>query len=108
MRIRFGLSLENYDILCCHLSPFVMELNSSLVDGAGWEETADAALTYFLRTTLSRQAISVEKSASKLHNTMKTSTEKQTVFLPSFPVSTDKLKRHVAMLCERLEQGVWP
>ena len=55
----------------------------------GWEECTDGAVTHLLRTSFAKSA-----------------REAQTVATPLSPLSdTEKLKRHIQIVCERLAKG---
>ncbi|KGL73658.1 Protein PTHB1, partial [Tinamus guttatus] len=59
-------------------------------DDLGWEETVDAAISYLLRTCLSK------------------SSKEQALTLTSelcIPKDTSRLKKHITLLCERLAKG---
>ncbi|XP_046859172.1 protein PTHB1-like [Xenia sp. Carnegie-2017] len=58
-------------------------------DSQGWEEITDAAVTHLLKTSLSK--------GSKDHTVNPQTLE--------FPKDTSKLKKHIALLCERLNKG---
>lgn len=87
IRMRLGLSSKEYGVLYSHLSPAVLELNCSTVDSSGWEETTDAAVMHLLKPPSHKRKQKTSRSLL-------------------FPAKTDKLKRHVAMLCEQLERDV--
>ena len=55
----------------------------------GWEERADAGVSHLLRTALAKNS----KEASAVIAGL------------DMPPSTDKLKRHLAILCDRLKKG---
>ena len=58
-------------------------------DEQGWEERCDASMTHLLRTSLAKSA-----------------REASTVALPLTPLGdTEKLKRHIQIVCERLAKG---
>ena len=56
----------------------------------GWEETVDAAVSYLLKTCLSKsskeQALSLSSQLTK-------------------PKDTGRLKKHITLLCDRLAKG---
>lgn len=104
MRIRFDLSSVKFTVLCSYLSPAVTELNHAAVEESlsGWEETTDSALTYLLKTMLSKQ-----RSTDELNSLLPGVAKFNVPPIPlAFPLATDKLKRHVAMVCDRLERGL--
>mmetsp|Transcript_32734 Transcript_32734/g.101337 ORF Transcript_32734/g.101337 Transcript_32734/m.101337 type:complete len:303 (+) Transcript_32734:2238-3146(+) len=106
MKMRFNLSSIEYDILCSHLNPSVVELNLSAADEPGWEETTDVALDSILNSSLSTHILLMpgQFDPDHLDRSTKNSKKRPTALLPSFPTTTAKLKRHIAMLCDRLEQ----
>lgn len=59
----------------------------------GWEESVDAAMTHLLRTSLAKVA---KESAP--------SSGGQTPQL-SMPPNTEKLKKHISIVCDRLNKG---
>ena len=72
------------------------EVNSAMlarylpsVVGDQWEESTDAAVTFLLRSIMGTGAKDVKVVAKDL--------------VP--PSSTDKLKKHLRLLCDRLEKG---
>lgn len=81
------MSDEDYQVLCASLSPHV-----TMATEQGWEECTDAAVTHLLRTTLSK---SQKEAAVSL-----TAVE--------MPPDSSKLKKHIALLCERVLKGWRP
>lgn len=75
---------KEYRILEATLSADIVETESQ-----GWEEVTDTAVTHLLKTCLSK------------------SVKDQTVNSQSmqFPKDTSKLKKHIALLCDRLAKG---
>lgn len=63
----------------------------SLSLSQGWEESVDAAVSHLLRTCLSR---SPKDQATTLTTTQL-----------SMPKDTSRLKKHIALLCDRLGKG---
>lgn len=59
----------------------------------GWEECVDAAMTHLLRTSLAKVAKESVPSAAG-----------QTPLL-SMPQDTAKLKKHISIVCDRLNKG---
>ena len=59
----------------------------------GWEEIVDAAVTHLLRTTLA-------KSQKDQQQTSFQSLE--------LPADSHKLKKHIALLCDRITKGYLP
>ena len=104
MRMRFPSSSIDFGVLRSHLSPAVLECTHGSVDESlsGWEETTDAALTCLLKTSLSKAS-----ALSKCRNQEPEFASKFNVPpVPlTFPMTTDRLKRHIAMVCDRLEHG---
>ena len=85
MRFKFDLSPESFDVLKCYLSPEVPHKLDQ-----GWEELTETALTFLLRTALAKHA-----------------KETVTMTQPIAPLEgTSKLKKHIALVCERLSKGV--
>ena len=63
--------------------------------GPGWEELVDAAVTHLLRTSLA-------KSGKDQQQQMSQSTDLE------MPADTHKLKKHIALLCDRISKGFLP
>ena len=57
--------------------------------GTGWEETVDAAMTYLLKTVLAKQP----KDSGQLSQPL------------DMPEDMDGLKKHIAVVFDRLEKG---
>ncbi|KAJ8607017.1 hypothetical protein CTAYLR_006252 [Chrysophaeum taylorii] len=93
--LRFSLDPRQSAVLASHFNPDVDAWNNTALDDsrAGWEELTDASLTFFLKT-----ALSTKKNVAALQ-------APQTL---AFPPTTDKLKKHIAMVCDRLERGARP
>ena len=85
LRLRFRLSDEETAALACYLTA---EVDDSLEQG--WEETTDAALVHLLRTALAKGAREAGAGVAPLGG---------------LPQDTTRLKKHVAVLCERLSKG---
>lgn len=83
LRFRFNLDDKNMEVMKTCLSSHVQNYQS------GWEECANAALTYLLRTKLAKS--SKESSASQADLQM--------------PVNTEKLKKHVTIVFDRISKG---
>jgi Bardet-Biedl syndrome 9 protein len=82
------MSNEEHDILCTHLH---LDVPDALDDGGqGWEEVADGALTYLLRSVLS-------KTGGGATNTPYTSS--------GMPEDSSRLKKHLSIVCDRLRKG---
>ncbi|CAG5132841.1 unnamed protein product [Candidula unifasciata] len=75
---------EEVKILNSTLSPVV---NSS--DDQGWEESVDAAMTLLLRTVLAKSGKEGPVNPSPL----------------TLPEDTSKVKKHIAMFCDRIGKG---
>jgi len=84
IRCRFSLDDESFDVLRSYLSPVVNDLQDQ-----GWEECTEAAMTHLLRTSLSKNA----KEAVGLSTQLVALTD------------TNKLKKHIGLVCERLARG---
>jgi len=93
VRHKFGLSGEAAEVLRSHLSPLVLDAAVPSAEHElsyhGWEETTEAALTQLLRTCLARSA---KESAAQVQP------------LSQLP-DTAKLKKHLALVLERLSKG---
>lgn len=63
--------------------------------GPGWEELVDAAVTHLLRTSLAKSSKDQQQQVS---------------LTPSLemPRDTHKLKKHLALLCDRVSKGFLP
>ncbi|XP_032228416.1 protein PTHB1 isoform X2 [Nematostella vectensis] len=79
-----NMSDKEFEALQMVLSPRV-----SQSEDQGWEEMADAAITHLLRTCLSKSAKDQAVGISSL----------------TMPPDTSKLKKHIALLCDRLNKG---
>eukprot|EP00795_Rhopilema_esculentum_P013477 gene13477-4356_t len=79
-----GMNDKQFEVLQSCLSPVVSDS-----DEQGWEEITDAAITHLLRTCLAK--------SSKDQNT--------TIQALAMPKDTAKLKKHIALLTERLNKG---
>ncbi|KAM7442291.1 Protein PTHB1 [Porites harrisoni] len=79
-----NMSDKDFEVLQTALSPEVSESEEQ-----GWEEITDAAITHLLRTCLAKSAKdqAVGVSAMKI------------------PKDTSKLKKHIALMCDRLNKG---
>lgn len=95
LELRFSLTPPEARLLKHHFNPDVAAFNKTGTDDpqAGWEELTDASLTFLLRTTLSSKH--TQDAVANHHQ-------------PAFPKNTDKLKRHIAMVCDRLDRGNRP
>ena len=81
------MSDSDYNVLTAALSPRVTTETDQ-----GWEESTDAAVTHLLRTTLSKS----QKEATL------------SVAAVEMPSESSKLKKHIALLCERVLKGGRP
>ena len=97
LTLRFSLDASQADLLHAAFHPDVHAFNQTGQDDpqAGWEELTDAALAFLLKTALSTKNHDVDH-ASHSHVAL------------AFPQTTDKLKRHIAMVCDRLDRGNRP
>jgi len=84
IRLWNGMNEKQFDILASCLSPVVSD-----ADDQGWEETTDAAITHLLKTCLAKSSKDQSVSIQPL----------------SMPKDTAKLKKHIALMCERLNKG---
>ncbi|KAL8618805.1 hypothetical protein ACOMHN_000233 [Nucella lapillus] len=75
---------EEFRVLENAISPYIS-------DGSlqGWQEMTDAAVTHLLRTVLAKSAKDAAVNPSPL----------------SIPSDTSKVKKHIALLCDRLGKG---
>ncbi|XP_011603530.2 protein PTHB1 isoform X2 [Takifugu rubripes] len=84
-----GLTPEQTAILEATLLPLLQDTPQ-----LGWEESCDAAVSHLLRTCLSRSP--KDQATSLAH------TGAQILGLPR---DTDRLKRHISLLCDRIAKG---
>eukprot|EP01012_Entosiphon_sulcatum_P026014 TRINITY_DN3140_c0_g1_i1.p1 TRINITY_DN3140_c0_g1~~TRINITY_DN3140_c0_g1_i1.p1 ORF type:complete len:869 (-),score=169.44 TRINITY_DN3140_c0_g1_i1:72-2678(-) len=84
IRYRFGMKKEDFKVLQNYLSPQVVDSQTQ-----GWEECTDASMTHLLRTCLAK-------------NIKEQSSMPQPLQVPS---DTNKLKKHIALVCDRLAKG---
>lgn len=84
MKYRFNLDEKNYEVLESHLTPIIDDTPEQ-----GWEERVDAAMTHLLRTSLAKNAKESASVAQPL----------------AAMVDTNKLKKHITIVCDRLEKG---
>lgn len=94
VELRFSLAPEEADFLRNHFC-LPGALNRTGLDDphAGFEEITDASLAYLLRTNLR-----IAEGGNKSHH----QDFQQSV---AFPKSAEKLKKHIAMVCDRLNRG---
>ena len=83
VKMRCGLDEKNFDMFKQYLSPEVTEQEQ------GWEETTNAAMVQLLRTSLAKSSRESAAVAGNLE----------------FQGKTDKLKKHISIVCERLGTG---
>ena len=83
LKFRFSLDDTNMEILKNCLSNHIQNYQT------GWEETTNAAVTYLLRTKLAK-------------NTKESSASQADLLFPS---NTDKLRKHITILFDRISKG---
>lgn len=95
MHFRFSFSSQKLVEISSHMNPDIILQNTAVQENslAGWEETTYASLTFFLKHVCTEKGAIFSLSSK---NTNATS------HALSFPATTDKLKRRIAILCERL------
>lgn len=105
IRLQFSLSPAEYNVLRKHLSPDILACNPTSMDEAfgGWEEMTDASITHMLRFSLGRQGHAELSSATRGRKMMVVPP-----VLLTFLTTTERLKRHIAMVCDRLDRGSRP
>eukprot|EP01064_Diplonema_japonicum_P016658 TRINITY_DN24663_c0_g1_i1.p1 TRINITY_DN24663_c0_g1~~TRINITY_DN24663_c0_g1_i1.p1 ORF type:complete len:838 (+),score=128.30 TRINITY_DN24663_c0_g1_i1:34-2547(+) len=84
VQYRFDMKKDDIKIFKHYLSPVVVDSPTQ-----GWEECTDAAMTHLLRTSLAK-------------------TYKEAMSMPQplqVPPDTNKLKKHIALVCDRLAKG---
>ncbi|KAL4217063.1 Protein PTHB1 [Mactra antiquata] len=79
-----NMSDEEYEVLKSSITPLVVDTLD-----AGWEETVDASVTHLLRTTLAKSAKDQTLNPQPL----------------KIPDDTSKVKKHIALLCDKLGKG---
>ncbi|XP_068751344.1 protein PTHB1-like isoform X1 [Montipora capricornis] len=79
-----NMSDKDFEVLQSALSPEVSESEDQ-----GWEEITDAAITHLLRTCLAKSAKDQAVGISGM----------------KIPKDTSKLKKHIALMCDRLNKG---
>lgn len=106
LRFRFSLSPCKLIEISSHLNPDIIAHNMTAYEEslAGWEEITDASLTFMLKSALAKRHVKEGMTTSTL--SLSTASTKQTLLLPppalTFPSTTEKLKRRIAMMCDRL------
>ena len=85
MTYRFGLDAPSKATLEAYLQPDVND-----TDDHGWEEVCDAGLTHLLKTSLAKNPKPADAVSASSNG---------------FPTDTSKLKRHLSMVCDRLQKG---
>jgi len=87
MHFCFGLSAKKIANISSHINPDVISLNlAAREDGlAGWEEVADMSLAFLLKNVIMRRKFN------------------GTPIKPAFPSTTDKLKKRIAIICDKLK-----
>ncbi|KAK7112873.1 protein PTHB1-like isoform X2 [Littorina saxatilis] len=84
IRLWTDMTDEEFKVLENAVSPVVSESAEQ-----GWQEMTDAAVTHLLRTVLAKSAKDAAVNPSPL----------------SIPSDTGKVKKHIALLCDRLGKG---
>ena len=84
MRLKFALSDAEALALEAYLTPEVLDSMEM-----GWEETTDAALVHLLKTALARGAREAGAAVQALSG---------------LPRDTARLKKHIAVVCERISK----
>ncbi|KAJ8320825.1 hypothetical protein KUTeg_002412 [Tegillarca granosa] len=79
------MSDEEYKVLQNCITPIVQESQEQ-----GWEESVDTAVTHLLRTTLAKSSKDQTLNPQPLQ----------------MPEDTTKVKKHIALMCDRLSKGV--
>lgn len=84
IRLMVGMNEKDYNILTSSLTHVVVESNEH-----GWEEMVNSNISFLLRTSLAK------------------SIKEQNTSLPTLTMEKDtgKLKRNIALMCERLNKG---
>lgn len=98
------MSSEDFSMLNSALTPVVecdtgqvsiaVHADCLLLSLQGWEELVDAAVTHLLRTSLAKSSKDQQQQSS----------------FPSLdmPADVQKLKKHIALLCDRICKGFLP
>ena len=104
IRFRFSLSSKELVEVSSYLNPDIIAHNTTAHEEtlAGWEEITDASLTFMLKVALTRRP-SREVSASAAAHTPKHASSILPPPMLTFPLTTEKLKRRIAMMCDRLD-----
>ncbi|XP_059177174.1 protein PTHB1-like [Physella acuta] len=85
LKLWLDLSEEEFQVLQSAMTPVV-----GTCEDQGWEESVDAALTHLLRTVLAKSSKDQAVNPSPL----------------ALPQDTSRLKKHIALFCDRLGKGV--
>ncbi|XP_071103490.1 protein PTHB1-like [Haliotis cracherodii] len=85
IKIWTDMTDDEFQVLESAVSPIVNDSEQQ-----GWQEMVDAAVTHLLRTTLAKSAKDQTVNPSPL----------------TVPQDTTKVKKHIALLCDRLGKGV--
>ena len=106
IRLRFSLSSEELSEISSHLHTDTVAHNLTTHEDslAGWEEITDASLTFMLKNSLSRPRPAVSSTVLSYpinKSGVFTSTPPTAL---SFPLTTEKLKRRIALMCDRLDR----
>jgi hypothetical protein len=86
LRLSAQLGEEDYAILTATLSPVVENSDTE----QGWEEIVDVAVTHVLKTTLAK----ANREQSSI-----------TVSIQDAPLDCQRMKRHIALFCDRILKG---
>lgn len=93
-----------------HKPPALSPLSLSSPTPQGWEEEVGAAVAYLLRTKLAKGADGAavagkEGAATAAAAASAAAGGVGTAQTLSLPTETDKLKKHLTILCDRLQKG---
>ena len=86
IKLKFKLNEASATVLAAHLTPIVDDNEKQ-----GWEESVDAAMTHLLRTVLAKK--SADSGIVAQANMLE------------MPEDTDKLKKHISIVADRLAKG---
>ncbi|KAH9495744.1 Protein PTHB1 [Bulinus truncatus] len=84
LKLWLDMSDTEFNVLESTLSPIVISSEDQ-----GWEETVDASITHLLRTVMAKSVKDQSVNPSPL----------------TVPEDTNKLKKHVALFCDRIGKG---
>ena len=88
LRLRFQVDAADAAVIESHLSPQIDDTVEQ-----GWEERTDAALVHLLRTSLAKSSKDASMSSTP------------TLALPA---DSSKLRKHITLMCDRLQKGHRP